>query len=179
MEERFFEHFDQPEVARLAPLPLSRRIGYLHAYAEREGLSAKLERIRRLYDPIGLAAKPLFLQMIKETLPQLPDDVFDEIVLYETSVRDSLRRKSEMLLDEGMHTLQREAMEGMVELLEAVAVELLRNGGRPVDLRAFGAGKIDIARVLWKMSEVDAGPAQSEDAQAPARHPILAEAVSR
>ena len=151
---------------RVAQLPLSSRIGYLHAYAEREGLSGKLERIRRLYDPIGLAAKPLFLQMIKETLPRLPDDHFDEIVLYETSVRDSLERKPEMLVDEGMYTLERETIEGMLELLESVAVELLKNGGQPVDLRAFGEGKLDIARVLWKMSEADAGTAQSQDARA-------------
>ena len=166
MQDRFLEELGQPEVARMAQLPLSSRITYLHAYAEREGLSSKFERIRRLYDPIGLAAKPLFLQMIKETLPRLPDDHFDEIVLYETSVRDSLERKRELLLDEGMHTLRKEATEGMLQLLESVAVELLKNGGQPVDLRTFGKGKLDIARVLWKMSEVDAGPTQTEDARA-------------
>jgi len=166
MQERLLEQLDQPAVARVAQLPLSSRIGYLHAHAERKGLSAKLERIRRLYDPIGLAAKPLFLQMIKETLSRLPDDHFDEIVLYETSVRDSLERKSELLVDDGMYTLEREAIEGMLELLESVAVEMLKNGGQPVDLRAFSEGKLDIARVLWKMSEADAGPAQSQDARA-------------
>jgi hypothetical protein len=166
MQERFLEELGQPEVARVAQLPLTSRIAYLHAFAERGGLSGKFERIRRLYDPIGLAGKPLFLQMIKETLPQLPDDHFDEIVLYETSVRDSLDRKAEMLLDGGMHTLRREAIEGMLELLESVAVELLKNGGKPVDLQAFGKGQLHIARVLWKMSEVDAGPTQTEDARA-------------
>ena len=166
MQERFLEELGQPDVAQVAQLPLASRIAYLHAFAERGGLSGKFKRIRQLYDPIGLAAKPLFLQMIKETLPQLPDDHFDEIVLYETSVRDSLERKAEMLLDDGMHTLRREAIEGMVQLLEAVAVKLLKNGGKPVDLRAFGKEKLDIARVLWKMSEVDAGPTQTEDARA-------------
>jgi DNA-binding GntR family transcriptional regulator len=166
MQERFLEQLGQPEVVRLAPLQLSNRIGYLHAYAEREGLTGKFEQIRRLYDPIGLAAKPLFLQLIKETLEWLPDDHFDEIILYETSVRNSLERKSEMLEDEGMHTLRREAIDGMLELLESVAVELLKNGGQPVDLRAFGAGRLDIARVLWKMSEADAGLVQNQDARA-------------
>jgi ActR/RegA family two-component response regulator len=166
MQERFLEQLDGPEVARLAPLPLSKRIKYLHAYAEQEGLSDKFERIRRLYDPIGLAGKPLFLQMIKETLPNLPDDYFDEIALYETSVRDSLKRKAEMLVDEGMHTLRGEAIQGITELLESLAVELLKNGGQPVDLRTFGAGKYDVARVLWKMSEADAGTEQTYDARA-------------
>jgi hypothetical protein len=165
MHERFLEELGQPDVARMAPLPLTRRIAYLRAFAERGGLTGKFERIRRLYDPIDLAAKPLFLQMIKETLPQLPDDHFDEIVLYETSVRDTLERKAEMLLDKGMHTLRREAIEGMLELLESVAVRLLINGGIPVDLRTFGEGNLDIARMLWQMSEADTGPEQTEDAR--------------
>ena len=126
MQRRFFEQLGEPRVARLAPLPLSERIEHLQAYAEQHDLSSKFERIRRLYDPIGLAGKPLFLQMIKETLPTLPDEDFDELVLYDVSVRDSLERKAEMLEDKGMLTLQREAIEGMIELLEALAVRLLQ-----------------------------------------------------
>jgi hypothetical protein len=165
-QRRFFEQLGEPRVARLAPLPLSERIEHLQAYAEQHDLSGKFERIRRLYDPIGLAGKPLFLQMIKETLPTLPDEDFDELVLYDASVRDSLERKAEMLEDEGMLTLQKEAIEGMIELLEALAVKLLHAGGQPVDLRTFGVGHLDIARVLWKMSEADAGIEQAQDARA-------------
>ena len=106
MQRRFFEQLGEPRVARLAPLPLSERIEHLQAYAEQHDLSSKFERIRRLYDPIGLAGKPLFLQMIKETLPTLPDEDFDELVLYDVSVRDSLERKAEMLEDKGMRTLR-------------------------------------------------------------------------
>jgi transcriptional regulator with XRE-family HTH domain len=166
MQRRFFEQLGEPSVARLAPLPLSERIEHLQAYAEQHDLSGKFERIRRLYDPIGLAGKPLFLQMIKETLPTLPDEDFDELVLYDASVRDSLERKAEMLEDKDMLTLQKEAIEGMVELLEALAVKLLHTGGQAVDLRTFGADHLDIARVLWKMSEADAGTEQAQDARA-------------
>jgi len=166
MQRRFFEQLGAPGVARLAPLPLNERIEHLQAYAEQHDLSGKFERIRRLYDPIGLAGKPLFLQMIKETLPTLPDEDFDELVLYDASVRDSLERKAEMLEDKGMLTLRKEAIEGMVELLEALAVKLLQTGGQPVDLRTFGADRLDIARVLWKMSEADAGTEQAQDARA-------------
>ena len=48
MQARFLEQLDQPVVARLAPLSLSKRIKHLHAYAEERGLSDKFERIRRL-----------------------------------------------------------------------------------------------------------------------------------
>lgn len=166
MQARFLEKLENPVVARLAPLPLSKRIKHLHAYAEQHGMSEKFERIRRLYDPIGLAGKPLFLQMIKETLPNLPDDYFDEIVLYRTSVRDSLRRKVGMLENERTDTLQSETIEGMTELLESVAVKLLENGGQPIDLRTFGQGRSDIARRLWNISKEDVETEQAEDATA-------------
>lgn len=122
--------------------------------------------MRRLYDPIGLAAKPLYLQMMKETLSVLPDDHFDEIVLYDTNVRDSLKRKAKLLENKNMRTLRSETIHGMIELLEALAVELFMNGGEAVDLRSFGDGRTDIARALWAMSQADAGAEQSEDARA-------------
>ena len=164
-QTRFLEQLQNPSVIRLAPLPRNRRRKHLGAYANSHGLSAKFERICQLYDPIGLAAKPLFLQMIKETLPNLPEDHFDEIVLYETSVRDSLKRKADLLQDEGGHTLREETLQGMTQLLESLALELLETGGQPVNLRTFG-GNIDIAHALWKMSVIDAGVKQTQDAQA-------------
>ena len=165
-QARFLEQLEEPDVVRLAPLPRNKRSEHLEAYAKRHNLSGKFNKLRRLYDPIGLAAKPLFLQMIKETLPTLPDDHFDEITLYETSVRDSLMRKAELLEDRSLLTLRKETLEGMTRLLESLAVEILRTGGQPVDLRAFGGNNLDIARVLWKMSEVDAGAQQTQDARA-------------
>ena len=178
MQAQFHEQLERPQVARLAPLALAKRIKHLDTYARRNGLLSKFERIRRLYDPIGLAGKPLFLQMMKETLPNLPDDDFDEAVLYETSIMNSLRRKAEMLEDKSMRTLRDEAIQGMMQLLESLAKELLINDGRPVDLREFGGQRIDIARVLWKMSVSDAGDEQAQDALARARRPIPAETIS-
>jgi len=165
-QARFLEQLEEPDVVRLAPSPRNKRSDYLEAYAERHNLSGKFNKIRRLYDPIGLAAKPLFLQMIKETLPALPDDQFDEITLYETSVRDSLKRKAELLEDRSLLTLRKETLEGMTRLLESLAVEILRTGGQPVDLRTFGGKDLDVAQVLWKMSEFDAGAEQTQDARA-------------
>jgi len=65
-----------------------------------------------------------------------------------------------------MRTLKYETLRGMMELLEAVAVELFLGGGEAVDLRTFGEGAIDIAHVLWKMSEADASVEQAQDARA-------------
>jgi NACHT domain/Pentapeptide repeats (8 copies) len=165
-QARFLEQLEDPQVVRLVPIRRSTTNEHLDAYARRHRLSAKLQRMRCLYDPIGLAAKPLYLQMMKETLPVLPNDHFDEIVLYDTNVRDSLKRKAKLLEDKNMRTLRGETLRGMIELLEALAVGLFMSGGEAVDLRSFGDGKIDIAGVLWKMSQADASAEQSEDARA-------------
>ena len=52
-------------------------MAHLRAYANSLALAAKLNKIKELYDPIGLAGKVLFLEMIKDTLPELPEDRFD------------------------------------------------------------------------------------------------------
>ena len=83
---------------RIRPLSRVEVLANLSRYAKRIGATEKLARIQTLYDPIGLAAKPLFLQMIKETLQDLPDDEFDASTLYETYIDRSLWRKSNLLL---------------------------------------------------------------------------------
>src|SRR5579859_127909 len=72
--DRFLEKLQEPMVLRLTPISRTKRIEHLNAYAKKTHLQDKLLKLRRLYDPIGLAAKPLFLQMIKEVLAYLPDD---------------------------------------------------------------------------------------------------------
>ena len=91
---------------------------------------------------------------------------FDEFVLYDAVGAGQPEAQSGNARRQAPTPLQREAIEGMIELLEALAVRLLTNGGQPVDLRTFGVISYDIARVLWKMSEEDAGTEQAEDARA-------------
>jgi ubiquitin-like protein Pup len=163
-QERFFEQLDDPTVLTMAPVPRVKTQEYLATYAREHDLSSKLQRIQRLYDPIGLAAKPLFLQMIKSTLDVLPDDEFSEVILYETYVSESLTRKIELLQDDQLTTLRAEAREGMLGILTRVAVEQALNGGRPVDLRHLGS-QYDLAAELWRMSQHDDASSAAEDAQ--------------
>lgn len=163
-QDRFLEQLGRPAVLRLTPVPRVKRLEHLANYARERGLEDKLLRLRRLYDPIGLAGKPLFLQMIKETLGDLPDHDFNEIVLYQTYVRNSLERKIEFLEDPLLTSTQDELVQGMGELLERMAVQMQSRGEESFDLRALtdDGESQDLVRTLWRIS--DSGAA-SDSAQ--------------
>ncbi|MCG5446114.1 N-6 DNA methylase [Micromonospora sp. NIE79] len=98
--DRVLDRLREPRVLRIAPGTRAERVRYLEQFATDDRSTQALEDLRNLYDPIGLAAKPLFLQMIKETLSELPADTFSELTLYDTYVRRSLHRKIELFDDE-------------------------------------------------------------------------------
>ena len=85
--ERFYDRLRRPHIFRMGQPDRRDTVAHLRAYADSLDLAPKLNKIKGLYDPIGLAGKVLFLEMIKKTLPELPEDHFDELVLYETYVR--------------------------------------------------------------------------------------------
>lgn len=59
--KRFLGALGNPRLLRIAPIPLRQRLDHLGAHAARIGEEAKFAKLKTLYDPIGLAAKPLFL----------------------------------------------------------------------------------------------------------------------
>jgi hypothetical protein len=160
--QSFLDHIGQPRIIRIAPIPRERRLDYLLQYAKRTGAEEKLQQLKRLYDPIGLAAKPLFLQMIKATLPTLPADHFDEVVLYRQYISDSLERKLDDLLPESRSD-QKGIVGNLRAVLEELAVSLHTSQIDYVSLRQFSMGRThNLAEVLWRMSDgVDSDTAVS------------------
>src|SRR5262249_8672170 len=90
--DRFYDPLPRPHALRMRQPERRDTVAHLRAYADSRELEPKLNKIENLYDPIGLAGKVLFLEMIKKTLPELPENHFDELVLYETYVRGALKR---------------------------------------------------------------------------------------
>lgn len=165
--ERFFDRLRRPHVYRIAQPDRRETVAHLRSFAGSRDLEAKLSAIKELYDPIGLAGKVLFLEMLKATLPDLPDDHFDELVLYETYVDASLRRKIELLRDPSSALVDSELISQMKLLLEKVAVAIHVSGEGAVDLNEFVATEGGAARILWSASKSDEGPEEShEDATA-------------
>ena len=139
--KRTLDRLGHPQIMRIASGPRRQRVQYLEQFATDDASVRVLASLRSLYDPIGLAAKPLFLEMIKETLRDLPDDTFSETILYDTYINKSLRTKWELLADPGDELTSDELIENLTEILEDVAVRLQEtNGAVPLPARLSRQG---------------------------------------
>jgi hypothetical protein len=120
----------------------------------------KLQIIYNLHDPIELASKPLFLQMIEETLHELPeenlDKNLDEIRLYDTYIDKSLKRKIENLDDDEMRVDPNKICSNLGEILEQIALKLQGSSQNFIPLGEFSStGGQTLAELLWKISGSD------------------------
>ncbi|MFC4072036.1 NACHT domain-containing protein [Actinoplanes subglobosus] len=161
-QDRLVDRLDRPEIVTIAPVERSELLKYLENAVHDESSKRALERVRELYDPIGLAAKPLFLEMIRETLHDLPDGDLDERVLYDTYIRRSLRRKIDFLEDDDLLLLRDELIDNLLEVLEMVALKLQLANKPYVSLRQFTqVAEPRLAEMLWRMKDAPAGTAVS------------------
>jgi len=161
--ERFYDRLRRPHVFWMGQPDRRETVTHLRAYAESLDLTKKLDKIKELYDPIGLACKVLFLEMIKDTLPDLPENRFDEVVLYETYVEHSLKRKIGLLRDPGSVLNDSELRDQLEKLLERIAIAIHVNGEGSVDLREFVSEAGGAAKLLWKTSEAAELHANADD----------------
>ena len=161
--ELFYDRLRRPHVFRMGQPDRRDTVAHLRAYADSLDLAPKLNKIEDLYDPIGLAGKVLFLEMIKKTLPELPEDHFDELVLYETYVRGALSRKIELLRDPDSAMHDADLLDGLEKLLEKIAVAIHVSGEGSVDLREFAAHWGGAAQLLWHASQLDQAEGSSDD----------------
>jgi hypothetical protein len=152
--KRTLDRLGNPQVMRIGSGSRRQRVEYLKRFATDEASARVLANLRGLYDPIGLAAKPLFLEMIKDTLRDLPDDTFSETILYDTYIGKSLRRKAEFLLDPDEFLVTGELVENLKDILEDIAVRLQEANASYVYLRDYqGRGGEKLAELLWRMRD--------------------------
>ncbi|MEU5554074.1 N-6 DNA methylase [Micromonospora sp. NPDC047793] len=152
--DRVLDKLRQPTVREIASGSRDQRVRYLETFATDDRSAQVLDNLRNLYDPIGLAAKPLFLQMIKDTLAELPNGDFSELILYTTYVQKSLQRKLELLEDDALSLTRGQLVENLMVILEDIAVELQRSNKSCVYLRDYSKKAPNgIAAMLWQMSD--------------------------
>jgi NACHT domain/Pentapeptide repeats (8 copies) len=173
------ERLGHPAVVRISPLSRTEVLACLSRRAKAVNAEERLAKIRLLYDPIGLAAKPLFLQMIKETLDILPGDGFNATTLYETYIDRSLRRKAGLLVGDQPYELETETVAGMREVLERVAVALHVNRSDRVDLRTLDDSRGGIVDILWKMASEPSSMVDREARTSDARMRISVRSLLR
>jgi hypothetical protein len=149
-KRRLLERLANPTLLRVTPIPRQEITRHLQRYAVTPNAASALARLHDMHDPIGLASKPLFLQMVKETLDKLPENP-DVVSLYEVYARESLGRKIEFLEDRDLSISQSEIVENMLRILEDIALKLQRSGARAVPMRGLGDGE-SLSRMLWQMA---------------------------
>ncbi|WP_170153829.1 NACHT domain-containing protein [Actinoplanes italicus] len=149
--ERILDQLGQPAILQLSSVARTERIRHLESLATDPADRRRLTRLRSLYDPIGLAAKPLFLSMIWETLPDLPEDEFSELILYSKYVERSLRHKLDFMINK--QVLKKELLENLKSVLEQVAVRLQQADHNYIYLTEFGGSERELAAALWKTSD--------------------------
>ena|GEM_PF-2560263 len=152
-QQRFLDRVGGPRILRVAHAARDQVVEHLASYARRVDAEEKLARLAHLYDPIGVARKPLFLEMIKEALPELPDDHFDEVVLYRTYVERSIRRKIEYLADDQAELTRAETIENLQAILEEIATRLYLEEKAHIELRSLRLPNGELAEQLWRMSD--------------------------
>jgi hypothetical protein len=149
--QRTLDRLKHPKIIRIASGSRIQRVKYLEQFATDDNSSQVLENLRNLYDPIGLAAKPLFLQMIRETLTELPHDSFSELILYSTYITKSLNRKIEFLEDDQLTLTHEDLIKNLMEILEDIAVKLQQTNQPYIYLRDLQAtSRRRMAELLWK-----------------------------
>ena len=160
--KRTLDRLRQPQIRRIAPGSRRQRVQYLERFATDEAKARVLANLRSLYDPIGLAAKPLFLEMIKDTLDELRENTFSEKVLYDTYIDKSLKNKVELLADDDRQLYDDELAANLKEILEEIAVRLQETNGAYLYLRDYQSqDRAKIAELLWKIRD-EAAPAPRE-----------------
>jgi hypothetical protein len=147
----------------LAPIPRQTTLSHLEETAMQMGMHGSLDKLRKLHDPIGLAAKPLFLQMLKDTMHDLPDEL-DEITLYERHIQNTLSWKADLLEGTHLNISPDEVIANLMLLLEEIAVELQLSTQEFVSLSRFAEARHrSMAEFLWQMAGSDR---DHEDAKA-------------
>lgn len=174
-EKRLLSRLGNPDVLRLSPLSIGSVWNNLSSFATTEIQRRDLRRLTKLNDPIGLATKPLYLQMVKSSLanglPPLTDEIdgLDGVVLYDTYVRNALEAKQELLDDRERKTLPEETIEALEEILEIVAVALQKTRENYVLLAELPGVDEGLAYLLWKAAFEASGPQKQDEEDALAR----------
>ncbi|GIF21944.1 hypothetical protein Ate02nite_46740 [Paractinoplanes tereljensis] len=162
VQRAVLERIERPPVFRLAPIERAEVISALRQGAADRQLRQIVDRLQELHDPVGLATKPLYYEMIREMLPRLSGSEFDEHLLYESYVANSLHRKLELLEDERLLVRPDEIVGNLLRIMESVALTLHRGNVPYVYLKDFeqrlgrsGGSNQGFAQLLWRMHDGD------------------------
>ena len=160
-KERLLQKLRPYYLFYLAPIDRQTNIRHLEKHATTPDEKRKLKNMCKLHDPIGLASKPLFLHMVKETLSELPEEDLDEITLYNTYIKKSLYRKIENLEYDRAILTPDEIYSNIVDMMEEIALRIQELGENYFSLEEYqNTSKQTFAEILWKISNPEKDAAE-------------------
>lgn len=161
IRRRMMTALGRPEILHLAPVTPGDRIAFLQKMADTPDRQQRLAQIRQTHDLLGLAAKPLFLDMMRVQLDSGSVESMDPAGIYLYYAKEVLRRKQQQLALRGDTTHPDDIQERLLELLEKLAACLHRQGAESISLNDFKEqiGQNDLAEYLWDCADT----AQTED----------------
>lgn len=161
IRRRILTSLGNPEVLHLAPVTPQDRIAFLQQMADTPQRKQRLNQIRQTHDLLGLASKPLFLDMMRVQLDSNRVQSLDSAGIYLYYAKEVLRRKQQYLALQGDTTHPDDIRKGLLKLLEKLALCLYRQGTESISLEDFRVqiGQNDLAEYLWDSADM----AQEED----------------
>ena len=163
-KERLMDKLGKPQLLHLSPFSRREASDHLEKYAGEVGQKDKFHMVKECYDAIGMACKPLFLEMVESSLDELTDEPLSEYILYEKYIDRSLKRKESLLYDKKKDTLWEELTENLKRGLELVALALYRSTDKVeyVYLSDVKKARHQLQNWLWTLTEPDAAVVEDE-----------------
>ena len=162
---RLLTRVEAAPIYHLAPIGRSQVLNNVSKGTSGVGAQQLLHRLHAMNDPIGLAGKPLFLEMLKNVLSDkdLPREL-DVVALYERYIYLALHRRVEFLDERRNLSLDPEdIIRNLRLLLGEIAEELQRVGKGYVLLERWeSVSGRPYAQLLWQLSGTEE---LSEDAR--------------
>lgn len=152
VRERILDCLDHPEVLHLSPVSPKERLAFLERAADTPQRKARLWKMQNTHDLLGLAAKPLFLEMMQVLLDEGEIEETDAAGIYLQYTDRVLERKFNMQLQlEGRYIRPAVVRSNVVRLLEELALCLQRKGTDSIGLLEFKEylGYPNLAELLW------------------------------
>lgn len=156
IRERILGCLENPEILQLAPITQRDCLAFLQKLADTPQRREHLLKIQNTHDLLGLAAKPLFLEMIQVLLDSDEIQKLDAAGIYRQYTEKVLARKFPMQLRRNCDYTRPEAVRSnMLFLLEKLALCLQTEGLDSISLEKFKQkiGQNNLAELLWNTIE--------------------------
>ncbi len=167
-KEWLLDKLENPRLLHLASIDRKTTEDYLKEYAIKIGEEIKFNKLIKCHDPIGMASKPLFLDMVQASLKYLPEEDLSEYILYETYILNSLKRKRKYQYDKNKRTPKDKIIENLLHLMEVVAQSLHQFDREFVYLSDI-RGNPDLKEWLWELIDLDKKTTEDETARVATR----------